>query len=419
MARVGERRTEVHVDTACEELADHLDDIGAAHAQLAGEGEALGHVLGGQHGAAHALLEQTQFGALGDGVAHGELDHVVSALQRDHVVVNSWARYLGVVLEVKLLGLKVTFSQWSCGDLDAGVVEAEGQVGEDVFFLLLCEIPEDDDAVAEDEHLAKSEGIRRHTCGLRIRVTAVAAVVGVGVREEVGRFIRGLIVVADVIRLFVAKVALVVVTGLVALDLFIKDCLAAGRLESGTAADSVAVTGGQQREMVDAVQTVVVELGAGIVRVLDKGSGALHLVGLGSAVGRDARQLVGSAGLGQALCVTLVRRPSFAAPKLCVGGRTSLLVLVELALLVILFLVGLGQQDELLAELAGACGHVRGHQAARQLGVERMAAAGRAVVVGGAHARRASSLLRGNVRGILQDVVDADQAGACRLPLQR
>src|SRR5690242_127438 len=133
------------------------------------------------------------------------------------------------------------------------------------------------------------------------------------------------------------------------------------------------------------------------MRVLDKGSGALHLVGLRSAVGGDARQLVRSAGLGQTFCITLVCWSAFATAQLRIGGRPSLFVLVELALLVFLVLVRLRQQDELLAELGGAGRHVRGDQASRELGVERMAAAGSAVVVGRASAWRTAALLRRNV----------------------
>jgi hypothetical protein len=412
----GRRRTEIDVYARCEELPDHLHDVGAPHAQFACQREALGHVLRGKHGAAHALFEQAELCALRDGVAHSQLDHVVSALQGDHVVVHAWAWDLGVVLEVELLGLEVGLGERSCGDLDAGVVEAECQVGEDVFLLLLGEVPEDNDAVAEDEHLAKGQGVGRDACA-GVGVAAVAVAVRVG--EEVGRLVRALVVVAHVVRLFVAKVTLLVVAGFVALDLLVEDRLPAGRLEGGAAAHAITVAGRKQWQVVDAVQAVVVELGAGVVRVLDKGSGALHLVGLRSAVGRHARELVGSAGLGQALCIALVCGPNLAAAKLSVGGRPGLFVLVELAPLVLVDLVRLGQQDELLAELGRARRHVRGNQAAGELGVERMAAAGRAVVVRRAHARRPAALLRGNVGGILQDVVDADQARARGLSLER
>jgi hypothetical protein len=412
-------RTEVHVYAAREELADHLDDVCPAHAQLAGEGEPLGDVLGGQHGAVHALFEEAQLGALGDGVAHGELDHVVSALQGDHVVVDARARYLRVVLEVELLRLEVALGERPRGDLDARVVDAEGQVGEDVLFLLLGEVPEDDHAVAEDEHLAEREGVGRHAPGLRVGVAAVTAGGAGGVGQEAGGLVRGLVVVAHKIGLLVAKITLVVVAGLVALDLFVEHRLAARRLEGRTAAHAVAVAARQERQVVDAVQAVVVELGAGIVGVLDEGGGALHLVGLRGAVGRDARQLVRPAGFGQALCVALVGRPSLAAAELGVGRRPRVLSPIELALLVLVVLVGLGQQHQLLAELAGARRHVRRNQAAGQLGVERMATTGRAAVVGRAGGRRPATLLRGDVRGILQDVVDADQTCPRCLSLQR
>ena len=73
----GGRLTEVDVDAAFEEAAEDLDDFCPRHVELSREGEVFGDVLGVLHGLGHALLEEAELGALRNGVADGQLDHVV------------------------------------------------------------------------------------------------------------------------------------------------------------------------------------------------------------------------------------------------------------------------------------------------------------------------------------------------------
>lgn len=152
----GRARTEIDVDAALEQLPEDLDDFGARHVQLASEGQALRDVLRAEHRLAHALLEEAQLRALGDGVADRQLNHVVAPGQeRDHVVVDARALYVSAVLEVELLHLEVGLVQGPREQALAGLVLGEGEVGEDVLLLVLGEIPEDDDAVREDEGLGE------------------------------------------------------------------------------------------------------------------------------------------------------------------------------------------------------------------------------------------------------------------------
>ena len=153
---------QVDLDARRVQPAEDLDDVLALHAQPAREREPLRHVLGLEHGRAHALLEEGQLGALRDGVAHGQLDHVVAALERDDVVEQARSRDGRVVLEVQLLGLEVLFELGPRRERESGAAHpgrrGEGEVREDVFFLGFGEVPEDDDAVAEDEHFGEGLG---------------------------------------------------------------------------------------------------------------------------------------------------------------------------------------------------------------------------------------------------------------------
>jgi hypothetical protein len=333
-----ERLTKVDVNSGREERADHFDHVGAIHAQFARQREALGYVLRRQHSARHALLEKTEFRALCDAVRHCEFDHVVARFEGDHVVVDAGPLDFGVVFEVELLGFKVGLDEGAGGDGDAGRGGGEGQVGEDVFFLLLCEVPEDSDAVGEDEHLAELHGVRGYAC-VFARVAAVR-------REVVEGFLFvGVHVVAvDKVGFLVAKVAFMVIALLVALNLFVEDRLSARALQRGTTTHAIAIATREKGQVVHRVETVVVELSPSVVLVLDKLGGALHFVGLGGAVCRDARELVRSPGFWQPLRVTLVLGPTLCGPSCesLVGRGPIVLILLEVALFILLLFVCLG-----------------------------------------------------------------------------
>ena len=153
---------EVDVDAGHEEPAHDADDFLALHAEVAAEREAAGDGLRRGHGVGHALLEEGELGRLRDGVRHGELDHVVAAAEGDHVVEDARPGDRRVVFEVEFLGFEVVFVLGAHGEGDVrdGVAGGargggEGQVGEEVFFLAGREVPEDDDAVGEDEHFGE------------------------------------------------------------------------------------------------------------------------------------------------------------------------------------------------------------------------------------------------------------------------
>lgn len=61
--------------------------------------------------------------------------------------------------------LEVLFVLRAGDEGDARFRFGEGEIREDVLFLALGEVPEDDDAVGEDEHLREGEGVGAHSCG--------------------------------------------------------------------------------------------------------------------------------------------------------------------------------------------------------------------------------------------------------------
>lgn len=215
--------TEVNVDAALEQLAQDLDDLRTSHVQLARQGQRLGHVLGTQHGDGHALLEQAQLGALGDGVADGELDHVVGAREEgDHVVEDAGPLDVRAVLEVELLRLEVALVERTGDERHARLVLHKREVRQDVFLLVLGEVPEHHHAVREDEHLGEVLGVRRGAVHRASGKVVVAVAVAVSLRVAPAVFGHGLVQAVAVSRAalgrVVVKVPLVVVSHLAPLD---------------------------------------------------------------------------------------------------------------------------------------------------------------------------------------------------------
>ena len=125
----------------------------------------------------------------------------------------------------------------------------EGEVGQNVFLLPFGEVPENCDPVGEHEHLGEVECPRSDRIDWRIRTLRIIGVVRVltlvcvwmrsrmrsvgdftvGVTTRVIGLMRGLdFVTADAKLLFIAKVALVIVSLLAALNLFVEYRLSAG-----------------------------------------------------------------------------------------------------------------------------------------------------------------------------------------------
>ncbi len=64
---------------------------------------------------------------------------------------------------MEFFGFKVFFILSAGDEGDACVGFGECEVGKDVLFLAFGEVPEDNDAVGEDEHLGKGEGVRAYS----------------------------------------------------------------------------------------------------------------------------------------------------------------------------------------------------------------------------------------------------------------
>ena len=100
-------------------------------------------------------------------MADGQLDHVVTAPQGDHVVVDSWPGELVVVLEMELLGLKVLLVEGIRGQRQRGYYVillvnhgCKGKIGQNIFLLPFGKVPKYHDTVGEDEHFGESIRVR-------------------------------------------------------------------------------------------------------------------------------------------------------------------------------------------------------------------------------------------------------------------
>jgi hypothetical protein len=70
-------------------------------------------VLGFHHGVVHTLFEKAQLGALSNGMADGQLHHVIRPRQqRNHVIEDARPVDVGSILEVKLLRLVLILAEW-------------------------------------------------------------------------------------------------------------------------------------------------------------------------------------------------------------------------------------------------------------------------------------------------------------------
>lgn len=111
--RHGVQLTQIHIDSTLEELAHKRDNLSSAHAQATLEGQSSRHVLSLTHGPLHAFLEKAELGALRNGVTHGQLDHMVSSTQGDHIVEEARLLDIIVIFEMELFRLKIVFAQWT------------------------------------------------------------------------------------------------------------------------------------------------------------------------------------------------------------------------------------------------------------------------------------------------------------------
>ena len=136
--------TEVDVNAALEQSTENLDNLGPGHVKLAGQSQSFWYVLRVKHSFAHSFFKETEPRTLCDGMADGKLDHVVGARhQSDHIVEYARALHVGAILEMKFFRLKIVLIQWTGQQADAVFSVRKCKICQDVFFLMLCEVPED------------------------------------------------------------------------------------------------------------------------------------------------------------------------------------------------------------------------------------------------------------------------------------
>ena len=132
------------VDAQDEQLPDLLGDLGAAESDAARQGQLLGQRVRAGDGGAEQVLEEAGLDALAQGVADGELGHVVLLLaQRDEVVVDA-RLVLARVVKVEVFRLDVGGREGLAGG-EFGYVVQEAR------FLREGHAPDDDGAVVEEE----------------------------------------------------------------------------------------------------------------------------------------------------------------------------------------------------------------------------------------------------------------------------
>lgn len=236
------KRTEVDIHAALEQPPQHLDNLVTAHVKVSRRSHRLGHGQRPLHRLAHALLKRAQLSALRDGVRDAELHHVVGPRkQRDHVVEDARVLDLRAVLEVELLGLVVVGIEGADDERPALLALCKVQVAQDVLFLVLGEVPEDDHAVGEDEHLGEVLGVRCEAVdGAEGPVVVwMAAVFGAVAGHRLER--RWLCDTAGTSSV-VLVIAVMMVPPFAALNLQIQDCLAcAWRLQDRSAPHTVSL----------------------------------------------------------------------------------------------------------------------------------------------------------------------------------
>ena len=228
---------------------------------------------------------------------------------------------VGAVFEVELFRLKVVLVQGLRDEGDARLVLGKGQVGEDVFLLVLAEVPEDDDSVREDKHLAKILCVGDQAIdGADGHLARILAAVGgrrvVQRRRDTAHVLQYRRVAGTIakavrsVRILVPE-TFVFVSALAPLDLEVKHRLPrAWRLQNGPTPQPVAVNARHQRQVVYGIKTVVVELCLCFVLGPQELGRRLDFVRLGSAVCRQPGHLLSPLHFWQPFCVGLPADPA-------------------------------------------------------------------------------------------------------------
>jgi hypothetical protein len=199
---------------------------------------------------------------------------------------------------------------------EAGIVlrVGEGEVCEDVLFLTLGEVPEYDNAIREYEHLGELLGFRCQTVHLggpiisTLEWIARILVFWRWIVERhwniptpalvlwLGAFCVGVCIIVKVSFMMVAPFA--------PFDLEVQNRFArAGSLQNRPAAHTVAFCSVKQRQCIDDIEAIVVELGLCFMFLAQEFGGRLDFVGLRGAVCSDTADFFCPLHLGEALGV--------------------------------------------------------------------------------------------------------------------
>lgn len=110
----GRKHTEVDINPTLEQPPQNLDNLRSCHVQLARQRQSLGDMLRILHRLAHPLLEKGQLGALRNGMANRQLNHVIAPRQQgNHIVEHPRPLQVLAVLKVELLRLEIALLQGS------------------------------------------------------------------------------------------------------------------------------------------------------------------------------------------------------------------------------------------------------------------------------------------------------------------
>lgn len=146
--QAGTGLTKIDVYATLEELPEDFENFGPIHVQLTRKCKSLRHVLSTFHRLRHALLEEAEFGTLGNGMTDGQLDHVVGSGKKcDHIVEDARAFHVGAVLEVELLSLKVVLIKGPSSERHTGLILGKCQVCQNILLLVLREVPKHNYAI--------------------------------------------------------------------------------------------------------------------------------------------------------------------------------------------------------------------------------------------------------------------------------
>ena len=113
--------TEIDVHPALEQSPKDPDHFLSFQTQLAGESQSPRYMLRVCHLVRHPLLEEAQLRALRNSMRHRQLDHVIPASQRDHVVEYPRSGCFRIVFEMIFLSFEIFLTLCYCNKGSSGL----------------------------------------------------------------------------------------------------------------------------------------------------------------------------------------------------------------------------------------------------------------------------------------------------------